>query len=108
MKKLAFSICEVHISCVVTAYSADDRLLYFCYIDSTNPLLLKLKISIFQPSAWFMSDIVRNLEDRSSHNTAHILFLSDCGIGMCQKMVKKSQRKIKLWSLLMVTWKIMS
>ena len=61
MRKPAFCICE-----------ADQRLC-FRYIDSTIPLLSKSEISsLCDCTARFMSDQVRNREDRFSHNEAHL------------------------------------
>ena len=50
----------------------------FSYKDSTIPLLPKSEISIIQPSSLaiqpgLMSDLVRNPEDRFSHDVANLL-----------------------------------
>ena len=47
--------------------------LCFRYIDSMIPLLPKSEISILQPSAWFVPDLVGNPEDRFFHVAPHIL-----------------------------------
>ena len=55
-----------------------DQRLCIRYTDSTIPLLPKSEIN-FKPlaifcscTAWFVSDLVENPEDRFSHNEAHI------------------------------------
>ena len=70
MRKPFFCICENK--------DADQRLC-FRYMDSTIPLL-PIKIRNFKPpaifcgcTAWFMSDLVGNPEDRFSHNEAHMI-----------------------------------
>ena len=49
-----------------------DQRLRFRYTDSTIPLLPKSDISCCGCSAWFMSDLVENPEDRFSHNEAQL------------------------------------
>ena len=51
-----------------------DQLLCFCYVDSTVPLLLSFKPLTIFCTAWFVSNLVGNMEDRFSHEAAHIFF----------------------------------
>ena len=58
-----------------------DQRLCFRYLDSTIPLLSKYKISSLLPisssyTAWFVSDLVRNLHCWFSHVAAHIDYQS--------------------------------
>ena len=59
-------------------YREADLRLCFRYLDSTIPLLSKLRnfkpLAIFcSCTAWFVSDQVANPEDRFSHNEAHTI-----------------------------------
>ena len=76
MRKLAFSISENKDAEQLRSNSncAADQRLCFHYIDSTIPLLSKSEIqAIFcESTAWFVSVLVGNTEDRFSHNEAHL------------------------------------
>ena len=63
MRKPAFCICENK--------GADQRLC-FRYLGSTIPLLPKCKISSCGRTAWFMLDLMGNLEDRFFGDAAHL------------------------------------
>ena len=76
MRKPAFCICENKDTDQLHGNREADQRLCFPYIDSTIPLLPKYEN--FKPLAilcgWavrFVSDQVRNPEDRFSHNEAH-------------------------------------
>ena len=80
MRKPVFRICENKDADQLRGNREADQRLCFRYIDSTTPLLPKYKY--FKPlailcgcTAGFVSDLVRNTEDRFSHNEAHILRL---------------------------------
>ena len=80
MRKPAFSICENKDADQLRGNREADQRLCFRYTDSTIPLLPKSEN--FQPlaifcdcTAWFVSDLVGNPEDRFSQNEAHILSL---------------------------------
>ena len=77
MRKLFFCICENKDADQLLGYGEADQHLCFRYLDSTIPLLPKPQnfkpLAIFcDCTAWFVSDQVRNPEDRFSHNEAHI------------------------------------
>ena len=68
----------LHCNCVA------DQHLWFCYIDSIIPPLLKSEISNFKPlpmfcgcTDCFVSDLVGNLKDRFSRNMAHPISVWD-------------------------------
>ena len=85
MRKLVFCICENKEADQLCGNRKADQRLCFRYIDSTIPLLPKNEISraIFcDCTARFVSDQVRNPEDRFSHKEATIIPL---------KMSQKSQ-----------------
>ena len=71
MRKPVFCICKNK-----DAIQPDQRLC-FCYKDSTVPLLSKSEVSSLYSAfcgcaAWFVSDLVGNLDDRFSRDTVHI------------------------------------
>ena len=77
MRKPAFCICENKDADQLRGNREADQRLCFRYIDSTIPLLSKS--DIFKPlailcscTAWFVSDLVGNPEDRFVQNEAHI------------------------------------
>ena len=75
MRKPAFGICENKDADQLRGNSEADQRLCFRYKDSTIPLLPKSEISspfaLFSNcTARFVSDQVRNSEDRFSHNEA--------------------------------------
>ena len=79
VRKPAFCICENKDADQLRGNREADQRLCFRYTDSTIPLLPKSKISkplaIFCGcTAWFVSDLVGNPEDRFSHNEGHLLF----------------------------------
>ena len=76
MRKPAFCICKNKDADQLRGNREADQRLCFRYTDSTIPLLSKSEI--FKPltilcgcTAWFVSDLVENPEDRFSHNEAH-------------------------------------
>ena len=79
MRKPAFCICENKDADQLRGYREADQRLCFRYIDSTIPLVPKIRN--FEPlailcgtTAWFVSDLVGNPEDRFSHNEAQMMF----------------------------------
>ena len=70
MRKPAFCTCENKDADQLHGDRKADQRLCFRYIDSTMPRLSKFEISSL------VSDLVGNLEDRFSHNKAHISKLS--------------------------------
>ena len=81
MRKPAFSICENKDADQLRSNREADERLCFRYTDSTIPLPSKSEsvkpLAIFcSCTAWFVSDPVRNPEDRFSHNhVAEISYL---------------------------------
>ena len=78
MRKPAFCICENKDADQLRGNREADQRLCFCYTESTIPLLSKSEIykllAIFCGcTAWFVSDLVENPEDRFSQNEAHML-----------------------------------
>ena len=71
MKKTAFCICENKGADQLCGNHETDQHLCFRYMDSTIPLLSKSEISRLSR---FVSDQVRNPEDRFSHNEAQMMF----------------------------------
>ena len=67
LRKSAFCICENKDADQLRSYSAADQHLCFRYIDSATPPLPKSQIS-----SLFVSDLVRNPEDRYSRDVAQI------------------------------------
>ena len=77
MRKTAFCICEDKAADQLRGNRQADQGLCFCYIASTIPLLPKYIISsLCACTARFVSDQIRNPEDRFSHNEAHIQYNS--------------------------------
>ena len=77
MRKPAFCICENKDADQLRSNCAVDQRRCFRYMDRTIPLLSKFQnfkpLAIFCGStAWFVSDLVGNPEDRFSHNEAQI------------------------------------
>ena len=76
MRKPAFCMCENKDADQLRSNCAADQRLCFRYTDSTISLLPKSEISplaIFCVcTAWFVSDLVGDPEDRFSQNEAHI------------------------------------
>ena len=77
MRKTVFCICENKDADQLRGNREADQRLCFRYTESTIPLLSKSEI--FKPLAIFcdypvrfVSDLVGNLEDRFSHNEAHV------------------------------------
>ena len=66
MRKPAFCICENKDADQLRGDREADQHLCIRYVDSTMPLLSKSEISSL------VSDLIGNLEDRFSHNEAHI------------------------------------
>ena len=78
MRKPAFCICENKDADQLRGNREADQRLCFRYMDSTIPLLPKSKKNMSQAifcgcTAWFVSDLVGNPEDRFSHNEAQII-----------------------------------
>ena len=72
MRKPAFCICENKDADQLRGSREADQHLFFRYRDSTIPLLFKPLAIFSDRTAHFVSDLVGNLEDRFSHNEAHI------------------------------------
>ena len=77
VRKSAFCICEKKDADQLRSNRETDQRLCFRYIDSTIPLLskirnLKLLVIFCGCTARFVSGLVGNPEDRFSHNEAHI------------------------------------
>ena len=92
MRKPTFCICENKDADQPRGNREADQRLCFRHIDSTIPLLSISEISkplaIFcSRTAWFVSDLVGNTEDRFSHNEAHILDSSLITVCPCQQFV---------------------
>ena len=80
MRKSDFCICENKEANQLRGNSEADQRLCFRYTDSTIPLLpkicnFKLLAIFYDCTAWFVSDLVRNAEDRFSYNVARIISL---------------------------------
>ena len=77
MRKPAFCICENKDADQLRGKREADQRLCFRYTDSSIPLLPNFKpLAIFCGfTAWFVSDLVGNLEDRFSQNEAHFMFM---------------------------------
>ena len=75
MRKPDFCICKDKDADQLRGYREADQRLCFRYIDSTIPLLPNYKpLTIFcDCTDRFVSDLVRNPEDRFSHNEALII-----------------------------------
>ena len=79
MRKQTFCICENKDADQLRGNREADQRLCFRYTDSTISPLPKSEIN-FKPlatfygcTAWFVSDLVGNPEDRFSHNEAHLI-----------------------------------
>ena len=77
VRKLAFCICDNKHTDQLRGNREADQCLYFRYTDTTIPKSKNIRnfkpLAIFCGcTARFMSDQVRNPEDRFSHNRAHI------------------------------------
>ena len=72
MRKPAFCICESKDADQVGGNREADQRLCFRYIASTIPVLPKYQISNLDCTARFVSDQIKNPEDRFSHNEAQI------------------------------------
>ena len=78
MRKPAFCICENKDADQLRGNRETDQRLCFRDIDRTIPLLsksinFKLLAIFCGCTAWFVSDLVGNPEDRFSHNEAQII-----------------------------------
>ena len=80
MRKPAFCICEnllfayaktkTRISCTVTAQLIGKFVVvFFCYLESTTPILSKPLAIFCGRSAWIVSELIRNPCD-----VAHVLY----------------------------------
>ena len=78
MKKPAFCICENKDADRLRGKREADQRLFFRSIASAILLLPKYKISslFYDCTARFVSDQVRNPEDRFSHNEAYLIMMS--------------------------------
>ena len=87
MRKPAFCICENK-----DADRKADQRLCFRYTDSTIPLLPKTEISSLATfsdwTAWFVSDLVENLEDRSTLKTGFLRTRLICSTILRQRLRK--------------------
>ena len=77
MRKPAFCICENKDPDQLRGNREADQRLCFRYTDSTVPLLPKIRNFMLLAilcgcTAWFVSDLVGNPEDRFSQNEAHL------------------------------------
>ena len=75
MRKPAFCICENKDPDQLHSYCAVNRHIcwfFFRYLESTTPILSKPRAIFCGRSAWIVSELVRNPEDRFSRNTAHM------------------------------------
>ena len=75
MRKPAFCICENKETDQLRGNREADQRHCFRFIDSTIPLLSKPLAIFCGCTAGFVSDMIGNLEDRFSHNEAHIITL---------------------------------
>ena len=89
MRKPAFCICENKDADQLRGNREADQRLSFRYKDSTVLLLPIYKrnfqhLSIFCGcTAWFVSDLIGNPENRFSHNEAHLIACSSCDLSVC-------------------------
>ena len=77
-EKPAFCICENKDADQLRGNHKADQRLCFRYLDSTIPLLSRFEILkplaiFFVSTAWFVSDLVGNPEDRFSHIEAQFI-----------------------------------
>ena len=82
MRKLGFCICKNKDAGQLRGNHKADQRLCFRYKDSTIPPLLKYgnfnPLAVFCGcTAQFVSDLVRNPEDRFSHNEAHFFLFAE-------------------------------
>ena len=75
MRKPVLCICVNKGADQLRGNSAAYQHLYFCYIDSTIPLLpnsdiFKLLAIFYGCTSWLVSELVGNPEDRFSHDAA--------------------------------------
>ena len=83
MRKPAFCICENKDADQLRGDREADQRLCFRYTDTTIPLLsksenLKSLVIFCGCTAWFVWDLVRNPEDRFSHNEAQLIMCDMC------------------------------
>ena len=70
MRKTCFGICENKDADQLRGNREADQRFCFRYPASTIPLLPKLLVIFCGCTAWFVSDLIGNPEDRFSHNEA--------------------------------------
>ena len=73
MMEPAVCICENKDADQLRSNCAADQRLCFRYKDSTIPLLFKLPVIFCGSTAWFVSDLIGNAEDRFFHNEARMM-----------------------------------
>ena len=93
MRKPVLCICENKDADQLHSHCAAEQRLCFRYTDSTIPLLPKSEnfkpLAIFCGcTAWFVSDLVGNPEDRFSHNQAHIKVGYEVGLNYIDMSVE--------------------
>ena len=80
MRKPTFCICENKDADQLRGNREADQRLWFCYIDSSIPLLSKSEVSsliVFSCIARFVSDLVGNQNvGFSTHDMAHFVLIS--------------------------------
>ena len=96
VREPAFCICENKDTDQLRSNREAGRRLCFRYIDRTIPLLSKSKnfepLAIFCGfAAPFVSDLVKNPEDRFSRNEAHIAFID---VSVLLSCIGKSRRDL--------------
>ena len=84
MRKPAFCTCKNKDADQLSSHRKADQCLCFLYTGSIIPLESSSLFQNFKPqgifcdcTTWFVSDKVRNPEDRFSHNEAHMSLLVD-------------------------------
>ena len=85
MRKPNFCLCENKGTDQLRSNCEADQRLCFRYTDSTIPLLPESEISSFWTSSEaaqtrFVSDQVRNPEDRLSHDAAHLFMVNQSDV----------------------------
>ena len=94
--KHAFCICKLRGADQLRGYHAADQCFFFCYIDSTAPLLPQtqnvMPLAIFCGcTARFVLDLVGNPEDRFSQDMTHYhigkvtLNCATCSLSLCTR-----------------------